>query len=77
MTNSCPKNTRTLALYLVGDILSREVDIVLAVRDADHASVTTIARYDRRPDEAKCMAANLLHYPFEASHNLIISKQAR
>lgn len=48
----------------VSKLLNAGVDIAIVAKMAGHSNIQTTARYDRRPEEAKQRAAQLLQIPY-------------
>ena len=59
-----PFTPHDLRRTFVSRLLDAGVDIAIVAKMAGHSNIQTTARYDRRPEEAKQRAANLLQIPY-------------
>jgi len=62
-----PFTPHDLRRTFVSRLLDSGVDIAIVAKMAGHSNIQTTARYDRRPEEAKRRAANLLQIPYAES----------
>lgn len=59
-----PLTPHDLRRTFVSKLLNAGVDIAIVAKKASHSNIQTTARYDRRPEEAKQSAAQLLQIPY-------------
>ena len=62
-----PFTPHDLRRTFVSRLLDSGVDIAIVAKMAGHSNIQTTARYDRRPEDAKRRAANLLKIPYAES----------